>query len=130
VTSAEGSTSQVAARLAVIVAGSHDRGLRCETLRLLINFAWAYRPGRIWRAGFGALAEELGMAPRTMRRARAQLLERGYIARLGDGWIIPLIEERLPLCERADPRRDTGVQRELPFLAAAPTSARRYLRRA
>ena len=116
-----------AARLAVVAAAAADPELRCATLRLFTYLAWRYRPGRIWQDGLAKLAAEIGLAPRTVRLARQQLAAGGYIAAAGEGYVLPAIELALPGAARADPRRETGSQREMPFLSPAPASVRRYL---
>ena len=62
-----------------------------------------------------------------MRLAREQLVCGGYIRESGDGWVLPAVEAALPARDRADPRRELGSQREMPFLATAPPSVRRYM---
>ena len=94
--------------------------LRPSTVVFAQGFLWRYRPRRPFRGDPLALGAELGLAPRTVKRALSELRMRDILVENGGGLVCPLVEARV--------HDGLRVQSRMEFdWSATPPSARQYL---
>ena len=109
-------------RKAADAVAATDSRLKDSTVRFFSLLTWRYRPGRIYRGAAKELGEHAGLAYRTTKQAVSELKRYGYLARLRGGWIVPIVEQKLPPEERAGREQAT-----FPFIEWDTSGAAKYL---
>lgn len=116
-------------RFALAEIATCDQSIRHSSRSVMVGVCWRYTLGQPLKheALLDILKAKGASRKNTSWEVRGQLARAGYIAPVDDGagWILPCLERTLPPEARARPL--TLLQLALPFMRAAPVTARGFI---